>query len=199
MSELLRRRAEEQEEVPSPASGRTERSATLTDVLQQVSERHDHDDEQVRESQIAQRTQDIKELNRIELLARLQRVHDLEKERITKIKQQEWLESVGTTTNYYESRTFTYEELETYNNIIQDFPDYISNADAPSNLLLMAQLTQWKKEYLAQTVINQLTGNKGYEAELNKILGGSEDSTTSGGTVDLSFNQMLNFNFDDSE
>lgn len=199
MSELLRRRAEEQEEVPTPASGRAERSATLTDVLQQVSERHDHDDEQVRESQIAQRTQDIKELNRIELLARLQRVHDLEKERITKIKQQEWLESVGTTTNYYESRTFTYEELETYNNIIQDFPDHISNADAPSNLLLMAQLTQWKKEYLAQTVINQLTGNKGYEAELNKILGGSEDSTTSGGTVDLSFNQMLNFNFDDSE
>ena len=199
MSELLRRRAEEQEEVPSPASGRTERSATLTDVLQQVSERHEHDDEQVRESQIAQRTQDIKDLNRSELIARMQRVHDLKKERVTKIKQQEWLESVGTTTNYYESRTFTYEELETYNNIIQDFPDHISNADAPSNLLLMAQLTQWKKEYLAQTVINQLTGNKGYEAELNKILGGSEDSTTSGGTVDLSFNQMLNFNFDDSE
>lgn len=199
MSELLRRRAEEQEEVPTPASGRAERSATLTDVLQQVAERHEHDDEQVRESQIAQRTQDIKDLNRSELIARMQGVHDLKKERITKVKQQEWLESVGTTTNYYESRTFTYEELETYNNIIQDFPDYISNADAPSNLLLMVQLTQWKKEYLAQTVINQLTGNKGYEAELNKILGGSEDSTTSGGTVDLPFNQMLNFNFDDSE
>lgn len=198
MSELLRRRAGEQG-LPSPDSDRTERSATLTDVLQQVAERHEHEDEQVRESQIAQRTQDIKELNRSELIARMQEVHDLEKERVTKIKQQEWLESVGTTTNYYESRTFTYEELETYNNIVQDFPNHISNADAPSNLLLMVQLTKWQKEYRAQTVINQLTGNKGYEEELNKILGESEDSTTSGGTVDLSFNQVLNFNFDDSE
>lgn len=198
MSELLRRRAGEQE-VPSPDSDRTERSATLSDVLQQVAERHEHDDEQVRESQIAQRTQEVKELNRSELLARMQEAHDLEKERVTKIKQQEWLESVGTTTNYYESRTFTYEELETYNNIVQDFPNHISNADAPSNLLLMVQLTKWQKEYRAQTVINQLTGNKGYEEELNKILGETEDSTTSGGTVDLSFNQVLNFNFDDSE
>lgn len=198
MSELLRRRAGEQE-VPSPASDRTERSATLSDVLQQVAERHEHDDEQVRESQIAHRTQEIKELNRSELLARLQGVHDLEKERVTKAKQQEWLESVGTTTNYYESRTFTYEELETYNNIIQDFPSHICSADAPINLLLMVQLTKWQKEYRAQTVINQLTGNKGYEEELNKILGETEDSTTSGGTVDLSFNQVLNFNFDDSE
>lgn len=198
MSELLRRRAGEQE-VPSPDSDRTERNATLSDVLQQVAERHEHDDEQVRESQIAHRTQEVKELNRSELLARMQGVHDLEKERVTKIKQQEWLESVGTTTNYYESRTFTYEELETYNNIVQDFPEHISNADAPSNLLLMVQLTKWQKEYRAQTVINQLTGNKGYEEELNKILGESEDSTTSGGTVDLSFNQVLNFNFDDSE
>lgn len=199
MSELLRRRAGEQEEVPSPASDRTERNATLSDVLQQVAERHEHDDEQVRESQIAQRTQEVKELNRSELLARMQGVHDLEKERVTKIKQQEWLESVGTTTNYYESRTFTYEELEAYHNIVQDFPNHISNADAPSNLLLMVQLTKWQKEYRAQTVINQLTGNKGYEEELNKILGETEDSTTSGGTVDLSFNQVLNFNFDDSE
>lgn len=198
MSELLRRRAGEQG-LPSSDSDRTERSATISDVLQQVAERHEHDDELVRVSQIAHRTQEIKELNRSELLALMQGVHDLEKARVTKAKQQEWLESVGTTTNYYESRTFTYEELETYHNIVQDFPNHISNADAPSNLLLMVQLTKWQKEYRAQTVINQLTGNKGYEEELNKILGETEDSTTSGGTVDLSFNQVLNFNFDDSE